>query len=236
MNTVFMKSARSFTIAIALAASASIAAQTSQATDDSNTTSVADGVVAILDARMAEAPSARIPLLLRHEARCTAIFPSVIKAGLIVAGKRGKGVVSCRNHDTGAWGPPLYYNMTEASIGLQAGIQNASIVLLIVDDKGLKHLLDEKLSFGGDVSVAAGTLGAGKQVNIDTSVVSYARSEGVFAGMQLGSSAVTFDKAATAKAYGEELDPADVLFSELTVPAELIRVQEALTKFAPPKS
>ena len=118
---------------------------------------------------------------------------------------------------------------------MQAGIQDASIILLIVDDKGLKRLLDEKLSFGGDVSVAAGPLGAGKQVNIDTSVVSYARTEGVFAGMQLGSSAVIYDKDATTKAYGEVLEPADVLFSELPVPADLARVQATLTKFAPPK-
>ena len=109
-------------------------------------------------------------------------------------------------------GGPAYYNMTEASIGLQAGVQSASILLLVVDDKGVERLMSETITFGGDISVAAGPLGAAKQVNIDSSVVSHVRTEGVFAGMQLGGSALTYDKAMNAKLYGTELPPEGVLF------------------------
>ena len=234
MTRHLLHHARASAAILTLVLSSGVFAQDTETNTDGDQVSVPDGVVAILEARMNAAPSDRVPLILRHEARCVAIFPSVIKAGVIVAGKRGKGLVSCRDSATGKWGPPLYYNITEASIGLQAGIQNASIMLFIMDDKGLECLLDEKLAFGGDVSVAAGPLGAGKQVNLDSSVVSYVRSEGIFAGLQLGSSSVNFDKASTTNAYGETLDPADVLFEERAIPAELARVHETLTKFAPP--
>ncbi|MFT5448072.1 MAG: lipid-binding SYLF domain-containing protein [Gammaproteobacteria bacterium] len=232
MNTKIPQIVRTATAVIAIAFGAQSLAQS----DDARKASVPDSIVVMLESRMAEAPSARIPLRLRRETRCVAIFPSVIKAGVIVAGKRGKALVSCRGHDTGKWRPPLFDTPAEARIGLHAGVQDASIILLIVDNKGLKRLLDEKRSFSGDASVAAGPLGAGEQVKIGTSVVSYARTEGVFAGMQLGSSALTYDKAAGTKAYGEGPDPADVLFSELAVPANLARVQAVPTQFAPPKS
>ena len=236
MKTYLTSSVRASAVAIALFLSLPASAQDSDADNAKPEVPVPAAVVAMLEARMAQDPTERIPLVIRHEARCVAIFPNVIKAGVIVAGKRGKGLVSCRDSATGNWGPPLYYNLTEASVGLQAGIQSASIMLLVVDDKGLARLLDEDLSFGGDVGIAAGPLGAGKQVNIDSSVVSYSRSEGVFAGMQLGSSAVTYDKNTTTKAYGEEIDPSEALFDEREIPAEdLARVRAALMKFAPPK-
>lgn len=232
MNEKLIRLAATVAASIALGLTAPAFAQDSEKTD---AMSLPDDVVAILEARMAEPATARIPLILRHEARCVAVFPKVIKAGVIVAGKRGKGLVSCRDSATGEWGPPLYYNITEASIGLQAGIQNASIMLIIVDDKGLERLLDEKLAFGGDVAIAAGPLGTGAQAMTDSSVVSYVRSEGVFAGAQLGTTSINYDKDTTTKAYGETLDPSDDLFEKRAVPADLARVQETLVRFAPSK-
>jgi len=198
--------------------------------------SVVEAAVATIETQMAKPPAERVPLMLRHAAKCVAVFPQVLKAGIIVAGKRGQGLVSCREEASGEWGAPAYYNMTEASIGLQAGVQSASILLLVVDDKGVERLMSEKITFGGDVSVAAGPLGAAKQVNIDSSVVSYVRTEGVFAGVQLGGSALTYDKATNAKLYGTELPPEGVLFWDRAVPEELKPFQEVLMRYAPPSS
>jgi lipid-binding SYLF domain-containing protein len=157
-----------------------------------------------------------------------------MKAGFLVAGKRGRGLVSCRDEETHEWGAPAHYNMTELSFGLQAGIQNASFVLLVVDAAGVERLLAQRLALGGDVSVAAGPVGAGKQGNLDSSVVSYAHAEGLFAGVQLGGSAITYAKKANAKAYGVELPAKHVLFETRTVPHELKAFQETLMRYAPP--
>ena len=97
-----------------------------------------------LDRQLRESVNRRIPVNLRFAVKCVAVFPSVVKAGLTVAAKHANGLIACRQ-DSGAWSAPAVFSVSAASIGIQAGIQNASYILLFMDDEAVTDLFGAKL-------------------------------------------------------------------------------------------
>src|ERR1051325_3571113 len=133
------------------------------------------------------APDKAIPKDLLDKAEAVAVFPNVIKAGFIVGGRGGSGVISRRVR--GGWSAPAFFNLGGGSIGLQIGASSTDFVLLFMNPEALKGLLEDKLEIGGEGSIAAGPAGraasASTNVTLDAQILSYSRSKGLFAGLEL---------------------------------------------------
>jgi SH3 domain-containing YSC84-like protein 1 len=133
------------------------------------------------------APDKAIPHDLLDKAEAVAVFPNVIKAGFIVGGRGGSGVISRRVK--GGWSAPAFFKLGGASVGLQIGASSTDFVLLFMNQDALKGLLEDKLELGGEGSVAAGPVGraaaASTNLTLDAGIISYSRSRGLFAGLEL---------------------------------------------------
>ena len=179
-------------------------------------------------------PFPAIPRALLQDAQGLAIIPGVIKAGFVVGGRHGHGVVLVRNPD-GSWGNPVFVTLTGGSIGWQIGVQSADIVLVFKTRNSLDRILQgrSKLTLGGDVAVAAGPVGrqaeAGTDGRLQAEIYSYARSRGLFAGLSLEGAGLWADHAADAAFYGIPGGrPADVqALRSAPPPAEALKAQVA---------
>ncbi len=128
-----------------------------------------------------------VPRELLDRAEAIAVFPGVVKAAFIIGGHGGQGVISRRVK--GGWGAPAFFNLGGGSLGLQIGAQKTDYVLLIMNEEGLKGLMEDKFEMGGEVSVAAGPVGraasATTNATLDAGILSYSRSKGAFVGAAL---------------------------------------------------
>ncbi len=159
-------------------------------------------------------PDRTIPRKLLDNARAIAVFPGVIKAGFIIGGRAGDGVVSRRVK--GGWSAPAFFNLAGGSIGLQIGASKTDFVLLFMNDDALAGLLKDKFEIGGEGSAAAGPVGRSTSATTDAllraQIISYSRSKGLFAGLELKGTAISPDNDDNLAAYGmkasEVLSPA----------------------------
>lgn len=189
--------------------------------------------VMVLEHQLGRSVNRRVPANLRFRAKCIGVFPSVVKAGLILAAKYGNGLVSCRHREDRRWGTPAVFNLTAASIGIQAGIQSASYILIFLEQDVVDSLLKGEVSFGNELSVAAGPVGAAATYVQQPDVVSYVRTSGLFAGVDLEGAVLAFDEKANASFYGGAADAPEILFETMDIPSELDLFYGALNKFAP---
>jgi SH3 domain-containing YSC84-like protein 1 len=185
------------------------------------------------------APDSAIPAEILDKAECVAVFPSVIKAGFIVGGRGGRGVVSCRT--TQGWSAPAFLNLGGGSIGPQIGAQSTDFVMLFMNKEGVNSLLSSKFTLGGDASVAAGPVGrqvgASTDVVLKSQILSYSRSRGVFAGLELKGVAITVDKDDMKSVYGEEVTAKEVLQeNKRTAPDEVRDFSNTLGKHSTRKA
>jgi len=145
-----------------------------------------------------------IPDSIWSKAHCVLVIPSLKKAGFIVGGEHGSGVMSCRHGST--WGAPVFMEMTKASAGLQAGVSSTDLVLVVMNEKGAEKLLNNKVTLGADASVAAGPVGrsasAATDAQLSAEMLSYSRSKGLFAGVNLSGGSLNADKSENERAYG----------------------------------
>ncbi|MDQ3012374.1 MAG: lipid-binding SYLF domain-containing protein [Acidobacteriota bacterium] len=151
------------------------------------------------------APDKSVPKDILDKAVCVAVFPDVIKAGFIIGGRGGRGVASCRTA-TG-WSAPAFFDLKGGSVGLQIGAQSTDFVLLFMNDGGLNSLLKSKFEMGGDASVAAGPVGrqtgASTDLKLDAQILSYSRSKGLFAGLELKGAVISLDEGNMKAIYGD---------------------------------
>jgi lipid-binding SYLF domain-containing protein len=149
-------------------------------------------------------PDKAIPQKLLDRAEAIAVFPGVIKAGFIVGGRAGDGVISRRVK--GGWSAPAFFNLAGGSIGLQIGAAKTDFVLLFMNDDALAGLLQDKFELGGEGSAAAGPVGRSASVSTDlllkAGIISYSRSKGLFAGLELKGTVISPDNNDNLAAYG----------------------------------
>lgn len=180
------------------------------------------------------APDKQIPRDLLDKAACVAVFPDVIKAGFIVGGRGGRGVASCRI--AGGWSAPIYLNLGGGSIGLQIGAQSTDFVLLMMNREGVDSLLSDKFTLGADASVAAGPVGrqagADTDVKFDAKILSYSRSKGLFAGIELKGVAISPDKDDMRDVYGEGVTAKQVLAGKFKAPKEVMAFPNTLERYS----
>ena len=147
-----------------------------------------------------------IPKELLNKAEAIAVFPGVIKAAFIIGGKGGQGVISKRLK--GGWSAPAFFNLSGGSFGAQIGAQKTDYVLLIMNEDGVKGLLEDKFEIGGEVGVAAGPVGreaaASTNPTLDAGILSYSRSKGAFIGAALKGAVISPDNDLNEAVYGKK--------------------------------
>src|SRR5438094_9629783 len=159
-----------------------------------------------------------IPQDLLDKAECVIIYPSVLKAAFIIGGSFGRGAMTCRTgeHFTGPWGAPTMMALEGGSFGLQLGGQATDFVLLVMNPRGAKAILNSKVKLGADASAAAGPKGRNAEASTDitlrSEVLSYSRARGLFAGISLAGSTVRPDNGANEKVYGKKVEAKDIIF------------------------
>jgi lipid-binding SYLF domain-containing protein len=139
------------------------------------------------------------------------IAPQVVKAGFIFGGSGGRGVLIGRDSLSGKWKGPVFYTLATASVGFQAGIAASENITLVMTEKGLNTLLAPSVKLGGDASVAAGPVGAGAASDVTTDFVAFARSKGVYGGVNLDGTVITANGDWNSAYYGKTVLPPDVL-------------------------
>lgn len=145
-----------------------------------------------------------IPRDLLDRAEAVAVFPSVIKAGFILGGRGGRGVISRRV--AGGWSAPAFFNLAGGSIGLQIGASSTDFVLLFMNENAVASLLGDKFEIGGEGSAAAGPVGrsasASTDLKMNAQILSYSRSKGAFAGLELKGVVIKPDNEDNHQVYG----------------------------------
>mgnify|MGYP002336405071 CR=1 FL=1 len=165
--------------------------------------------VKVLDEIM-RMPEQAIPGRMLETAHAVAVIPSVVKAGLVVGGRHGKGLISVRGAD-GTWSHPSYIRLTGGSIGFQAGVQSTDVVLVFRTARGVDSIVHGKFTLGADAAVAAGPVGRSAEASTDgqlkAEIYSYSRSRGLFAGVALDGAVLSIDHDANEAVYGPNTTP-----------------------------
>ncbi len=175
--------------------------------------------VSVLHAVMST-PDKGIPEEVLSGAKCILVVPDLIKGGFVFGGKHGRGVATCRTPE--GWSAPAFVSVGGGSWGLQIGIEDVDLVMLVMNDRGLQHLLSSKFELTGEGSVAAGPVGrhasAGTDWKMNTELLTYSRSKGVFAGLTLEGAVVEQDNDSTHAIYGKHMSFRNILSGKATTP------------------
>jgi len=139
------------------------------------------------------------------------IAPEVVKAGFIFGGSGGRAVLVAKDAKSGKWVGPAFYALATASVGFQAGVAVSETITLVMTDKGMNALLSPSFKMGGDASVAAGPVGAGAASNVVADMIAFARSKGVYGGLNLDGTVVTTSDEWNSAFFGKKVLPPDIL-------------------------
>jgi lipid-binding SYLF domain-containing protein len=176
-----------------------------------------------------------IPKAIMEKAEGIAVFPSLIKGGLVVGGQHGRGVLSARDAKTGTWSSPAFLTINGGSFGAQIGAQTIDLVLVINNRRGLEQLVGNQFKLGADASVAAGPVGrdasAATDLQMRAQILSYSRTRGLFAGVTLNGSTIRQDRDANERYYGTAYRTGQIIFDHLGgAPEPVAAWQGALAK------
>jgi len=159
-----------------------------------------------------------IPPDLVDKAECVIVYPSVLKAAFVIGGSYGRGAMTCRTgeHFTGPWGAPTMMALEGGSVGFQIGGQATDFVVLVMNPRGARSILNSKVKLGADASAAAGPKGRDASASTDATlraeILSYSRARGLFAGVSLEGSTVRPDNDANEKLYGKKVTATEIVF------------------------
>ncbi len=168
------------------------------------------------------APDNGIPDDVYKSAKCVAIVPSMVKGGFVFGAEHGRGVATCRTQN-GSWSAPAMFVITGGSWGAQIGAQAVDLVMLVMNDEGMKDLLSSKFKLGANGSVAAGPVGRDASANTDwkmkAEVLTYSRTRGLFAGLTLDGAVIKQDDDSTVALYGRQVGFRPTLTGQVPAPA-----------------
>lgn len=178
-----------------------------------------------------------IPKRILDKAEAVAIFPGVVKAAFIIGGKGGQGIIARRVR--GGWSEPVFFNLGGGSIGAQIGASKTDYIFLIMNQEGLKGLLEDKFELGGEAGVAAGPVGreaaASTNPTLDAGILSYSRSKGAYIGAAIKGAVINPDNDLNQAIYGKK---ASELFSDTAMmpmnkmPAAVRIVPQTLARYS----
>ncbi|MBZ5622377.1 MAG: lipid-binding SYLF domain-containing protein [Acidobacteriia bacterium] len=179
-------------------------------------------------------PDKGIPQDLLEKAQCVMIVPGLKKAAFVVGGEYGRGFVTCRNHSGRGWGPPAAVRMEGGSLGFQIGGSSTDLVMLVMDQRGMNKLLDDKFTLGADATVAAGPVGRTANANTDVTmsaeILAWSRAKGLFAGIAIKGGTVRNDLDLNADLYGHKMTNKEIIMGDMTPPASAQALLSALDR------
>ena len=195
---------------------------------------IAENAIRVLREVM-QAPDKAIPRELLNGAYAVAVVPDVVKAGFIIGGRRGSGLLSVKTN--GVWSNPSFIAITGGSIGFQAGVQSSDIVLVFSSQRGVDSIVHGKFTLGADASVAAGPVGRNASAATDgalkAEIYSYSRARGLFAGVALDGSVISIDNKSNQRVYGRGVTPRRILENGVTdVPAGIVEFRDRLEEYS----
>jgi lipid-binding SYLF domain-containing protein len=165
-------------------------------------------------------PDKDIPDDLWQRAECVIVVPSLKKAAFVIGGEYGKGLMSCKHNDE--WGAPIFMQIGKGSWGLQIGAQTIDLVLLVMNKRGMEKMLRNKVTLGAEASVAGGPVGrdarAATDAQMKAEILSYSRTQGLFAGINVSGGVVRADDEDNKDLYGPNVLPRDVVMSGTAPP------------------
>jgi SH3 domain-containing YSC84-like protein 1 len=204
-----------------------------QTTKDSKATDRVQAAAEVLD-EIQNTPDKGIPQDVLGSAECVAVVPSMLKGGFIFGAKYGRGLASCRTPK--GWSAPAFFKIEGGSFGFQIGGQAVDLIMLVMNDNGMRSLLSSKFELGADASVAAGPVGRLAEGDTDwkmrAEVLTYSRARGVFAGVTLNGAVVKQDKDSTREFYGHMVTFPASLKGEVDPPASATPFLTTLAKWA----
>ena len=180
-------------------------------------------------------PDKGIPEDLLGKAHCIVIVPGLKQAAFGVGGKFGRGYAICRRERAG-WGAPAAIRVEGGSFGFQIGASSTDVIMLVMNEQGMRRLMEDKFTLGGEATVAAGPVGrstaANTDVQLSAEILSWSRSKGLFAGVALQGATLRGDEDANQELYGTKLISKDILLTDRKVPAGAQALISALNRYS----
>jgi lipid-binding SYLF domain-containing protein len=181
-------------------------------------------------------PDKGIPQDLLSNAHCIVIVPSLKTAAFVVGGKYGKGYLSCRKHGAAGWSAPGTVRIEGGSVGFQIGGSETDVIMLVMNQGGRDKLLQSKFTLGGEGSVAAGPVGrtatAQTDAQMHAEILSWSRSQGLFAGIALEGATLRSDEGDNAELYGRKLNNRQIVTTSIHTPRAAARLIALLNKYS----
>jgi lipid-binding SYLF domain-containing protein len=222
------------TLAITMGATLLAAEEDTRKTDER----LADA--ATLFTEIMTAPDRALPQRFLDKASCVVLVPGLKKGAFMVGGKFGRGYAVCRAASGEGWGPPAAIRIEGGSFGLQIGFSSSDVVLLVMNERGMKRLTQDKFTIGGEATAAVGPLGRDATAQTDATmtaeILSWSRSKGVFAGASLDGATLRSDVDENRNMYGNPWTGRQILSSGATPPATARKLLDLLAKYSPKKS
>lgn len=179
-----------------------------------------------------DAPDKGIPEEVVKDAKCIVVVPHLVKGGFVFGAEHGRGIASCRTAE--GWSAPAFVSIGGGSWGLQIGVEGVDLVMVVMNDRGLQHLLSSKFQVGGDASASAGPVGrhasAGTDWTMNTEILTYSRSHGIFAGITLDGAVVEQDADSTRAIYGRDASFRSVLSGNVRAPKSTLNFMRAVAE------
>ena len=219
--------------ALVMSSGAFVSRTTALAKSDDDTTKRLNAAADVVSDMMA-APDKGIPKDLLDKAACVVVVPSVKKGAFVIGAKYGRGFIVCRNKDGRGWSAPAGVRIEGGSVGLQIGGSATDVVMLLMNQSAIDKLLSSKFTIGGDASAAAGPVGrtasAQTDVQLHAELLTYSRSQGLFAGVSLEGATLRPDDDANKDMYGRLMSNKDVVQGNVKAPPSAARLIAELTR------
>ena len=191
---------------------------------------------AIVFSEVMAAPDKGIPQDLLEKAHCIVIVPDLKTAAFVVGAKYGKGYLSCRNKGGAGWSAPGTVRIEGGSVGFQIGASSTDLIMLVMSERGADKLLDSKFTLGGEGSVAAGPVGrtvtAQTDAQMRADILSWSRSQGLFAGVALEGATLRQDLDDNATLYGKKLENRDIVTKGVRAPKAAGKLIALLNRYS----
>lgn len=183
---------------------------------------------------MMHASDKGVPQDLLNKSRCVILVPGLKKAAFLIGGKFGRGFVMCRKASGAGWTAPAAIRVEGGSVGFQLGASEQDVLLLVMNDSGMKRLLRNKFTLGGEATAAAGPVGRDVSAQTDAvmraEMLSYSRSRGLFAGVSLQGATLRPDDEANRELYGRDMENRAILTGSTPAPAAAANLESLLNK------
>jgi SH3 domain-containing YSC84-like protein 1 len=190
----------------------------------------------IVFSEVMNAPDKGIPQELLEKAHCIVIVPDLKTAAFVVGGKYGKGYVSCRNASGTGWSAPGTVRIEGGSVGFQIGASSTDLIMLVMSERGADKLLSSKFTLGAEGSVAAGPIGRTATAQTDAQmradILSWSRTQGLFAGVALEGATLREDLDDNAALYGKRLENRAIVTTGARSPKAAARLLSLLNRYS----